>query len=300
MKLNSARSKLNPGDEDAWFPSALDRATSIFGQYRLLGQLGAGTTSSVYRATRGEDPTVLALKILTPAATQDDRWRRRFEREAFIMRRLQHQNLVAWLDFGELDGRCFIAMELVQGHSGRWLVDRRLQGAALARLGAQLANGLAAAHSQSLIHRDLKPENIVVTHDGIAKILDFGLARPVDPGYEGMPAHLAEVTGAGMVVGTARYMSPEQSRGEPLTPATDVFCLGLCLFELAAGRHPFASPFAQEVVDGIRTRPAPSLQRWRPDLPAAFAEVLAALLAKDSAARPSAEKTSERFRSLIH
>src|SRR6266550_643630 len=129
--------------------------------------MGAGATSSVYRATRGDDPTAIALKILTPAATQDDRWRRRFEREAFIMRRLQHPNIVGWLDFGELAGRRFIAMELVHGHSARSLVNR-LNGAALARLGAQIANGLAAAHAQGLIHRDLKPENIVVRQDGVA------------------------------------------------------------------------------------------------------------------------------------
>jgi len=277
-----------------------DKTPSTFGPYRLLAQIGEGANGRVYRATRGDDPTELALKILHPAATKDDRWRRRFEREAFIMRRLQHKNIVACFDFGELEGRCFIAMEFVHGHSGRWLVNKRLNGAALARLGAQIANGLAAAHAQGLIHRDLKPENIVVTQDGIAKILDFGLARPVDPDCHGMPAHLADVTGAGMFVGTARYMSPEQSRGEVLAPATDIFCLGLCLFELAAGRHPFASAFAQEVVAGIRDLPVPPLQRRRPDLPPALIDLIAALLAKDSAARPSAEEASKRFRSLAH
>jgi serine/threonine-protein kinase len=275
------------------------RSPSSFGAYRLLGKIGAGATSSVYRATRGEDPTELALKILTLAAMQDDRWRRRFEREAHIIRRLQHQNIISCLDFGEIDGRCFMAMELVRGHSARWLVDRQLNGAALARLGAQIANGLAAAHAKGLIHRDLKPENIIVTADGIAKILDFGLARPLDSDDHGMPEHLAELTGTGVVVGTARYMSPEQSRGEPLTAATDVFCLGLCLFEIAAGRHPFASPFAQEVIAGIRERRAPSIGRWRPDLPPALDEVIGALLSKDSAARPCAQEAAKGFRALI-
>jgi eukaryotic-like serine/threonine-protein kinase len=299
MNLNPPVARLNYAGEGVLFSSVFDPSFCTFGPYRLIGLLGAGATSSVYQATRGDEPKPLALKILTPEATQDDRWRRRFEREAFIMRRLQHQNLVAWQDFGELDGRCFIAMELIQGHAGRSLVNRRLKGVALAKLGAQLANGLAAAHAQGLIHRDLKPENIVVTRDGVAKILDFGLARPVAPADYAMPAHLVDVTGTGVVVGTARYMSPEQSRGELLTPATDLFCLGLCLFELAAGQHPFDSPFAQEVIAGICERPSPPLQRWRPDLPKALAEQLEELLAKQSAARPTAKEAAERFRSLV-
>lgn len=276
-----------------------DPPPSTFGPYRLLARIGMGSTGTVYRAARGDDSKPLALKILTPEATQDDQWRRRFEREAFIMRRLQHTNIVAWLDYGELDGRRFIAMELVQGHSGRSLVTRRLKGTALARLGAQLSNGLAAAHNQGLIHRDLKPENIVVTPDGVAKILDFGLARAIDPDDHGMPAHLADLTGTGVFVGTARYMSPEQSRGETLTPATDIFCLGLCLFELAAGQHPFASPFVQEVITGIRERPTPQLKRWRSDLPSAFTDLIALLLSKDAAARPSAETAAAQFRALV-
>jgi serine/threonine-protein kinase len=290
--LNVFRKEIPPAPGFVHLPSS-------FGAYQLLGKIGASATSSVYRATRGDDPTELALKILSFAAMQDEQWRRRFEREAHIMRRLQHQNLIRCLDFGEIDGRCFMAMELVQGHSARWLVNRQLNGAALARLGAQLANGLAAAHAKGLIHRDLKPENIIVTSDGIAKILDFGLARLLDSDEHGMPEHLAELTGTGVVVGTPRYMSPEQSRGEPLTAATDVFCLGLCLFEIAAGRHPFASPFTQEVIAGIRERPAPSIRRWRPDLPPALDETIGALLSKDSAARPCAEEAGEGFRELI-
>lgn len=276
-----------------------DSTSSSFGPYRLLALIGEGATSGVYRATRGDDPAVMALKILTPAATLDDRWRRRFEREAFVLRRLNHRNIVACLDFGEVEGRCFLVMELVHGHSARSLVNRRLGAQALARLGAQIASGLAVAHAQGLIHRDLKPENIVVTREGVAKILDFGLARPMVPDLHGLPAHLAEVTGAGTFVGTARYMSPEQTRGETLTGATDIFCLGICLFELAAGRHPFASPFAQEVMAAIRETPAPALQRWRPDLPSAFTELIAELLAKDPLARPSADALRQKFLALV-
>src|SRR5262249_3025091 len=146
-------------DQKSFF-RVFEQLPTTFGPYRLINRIGSGATSSVYRATRGAEPTAIALKILTPDAMQDDRWRRRFEREAFIMRRLRHENIAALLDFGELDGRHFIALELVEGYSARALVNRRLKVPTLARLGAQIANGLAAAHSQRLIHRDLKPENI--------------------------------------------------------------------------------------------------------------------------------------------
>src|SRR5215471_21449375 len=109
---------------------ALD-STKMFGPFRLLGRIGQGATGVVYRATRGDDPTVLALKILTAEAGRDETWRRRFEREALIMRRLQHPNIVSLLDYGEQDGCCFLAMEFVHGHSGRLLVDRRLAASAL-------------------------------------------------------------------------------------------------------------------------------------------------------------------------
>jgi len=211
---------------------------------------------------------------------------------------LQHPNIVAWLEFGEFEGRWFLAMELVQGRGGRSLVGGHPKAASLARLGAQIASGLSAAHAQGLIHRDLKPENFIATKEGIVKILDFGLARPIRPDAKEFPEHLANLTATGMVVGTPRYMSPEQVRGEPLTPATDLFCLGLCMFEIAAGRHPFASDFHREVMAGIRETGTPPLQRWRPDLPAALIGVIEGLLAKDPSERPSAEATFQRFKAM--
>src|SRR5262249_50057324 len=107
--------------------------------------------------------------------------------------------------------------------------------------------------------RDIKPENLMITSDGVVKILDLGLARPIDPESPGLPEHLCDLTTTNLIVGTPRYMSPEQARGEELTPATDMFCLGLCLFELAAGRHPFAANTAQEVLTAISQNPAPPL-----------------------------------------
>ena len=276
----------------------MEDSVTTFGPYRLLARLGKGATSELYRATRGSDNYEIALKILSPAATEDGEWLRRFEREAHVMRRLQHPNLVSWLDSGECEGRWFLAMELVHGRGGRALVGGHPKAASLARLGAQVASGLLAAHAQGLIHRDLKPENLIVTKDGIVKILDFGLARPTRPDARDFPEHLAHLTRTGMVLGTPRYMSPEQVRGEPLTPATDLFCLGLCLFEIATGRHPFASDFHREVMAGIVETPTPQLKRWRPDLTAALIGLVEELLVKDPSARSSADVTFQRFKSM--
>jgi serine/threonine-protein kinase len=259
-----------------------------FGPYRVLARLGRGATSDVYRARREGELGEVALKVLAPSLTGDREWLRRFQREALLLRPLRHPNIVALLDWGGHDGRWFLAMELVTGRPLRDWIGARARPGFLARVGAQLAAGLAAAHALGIVHRDLKPANVMVTDDGRVKILDFGLARPVSPDHPECPTTLHQVTVTGAVLGTPRYMSPEQSRGQPVGPASDLFCLGLCLFELATGAHPFASSFAQEVLAGIREKPAPDLARRRPDLPPALPTLVAALLAKAPEARPAA------------
>jgi serine/threonine-protein kinase len=271
---------------------------SFFGPYQLIAFLGSGATSKVYRANRPPDTTEIALKILAPSVTTADEWLRRFQREASVMRRLQHRNIVHFLDFGESDGMWYLAMELVNGSSLRSLVGQRLHQPALAKLGAQLASGLEAAHQLGLVHRDLKPENVLLTRDGIAKILDWGLARM----FGQLPARASDtendVTSVGMVVGPPRYMSPEQTLGETLTPASDVFSLGLCLFELAARRHPFSATSTIEVMAEIRDQAAPALDRWRPDLPPTFHQLIARMLDKNPPKRPSATEVYSTLRAL--
>src|SRR5215471_8705338 len=165
----------------------MEKLAPKFGPYLLLERLGSGTTSKVYRASRPPDPQELALKIFSPIASREDVWLKRFQREAHVMRRLQNRNVVACLDFGEQDKNWFIAMELVRGHSSRSLASGRAKAGFVVRFGAQVASGLAAAHSLGLIHRDIKPENLMVTSDGVVKILDLGLARPIDPESPGLP-----------------------------------------------------------------------------------------------------------------
>lgn len=279
-------------------PIGMKSFPSFFGPYQLMAFLGSGATSKVYRATRPPDSTEIALKILSSSVTNADEWLRRFQREASAMRRLQHRNIVHFLDFGEHDGAWYLAMELVNGSSLRSLVGQRLHQPALAKLGAQLASGLDAAHQLGLVHRDLKPENVLLTRDGIAKILDWGLARM----FTQHPARTSDtendVTSVGMVVGPPRYMSPEQTLGETLTPASDIFSLGLCLFELAARRHPFPATSTVEVMSEIRDHSAPALDRWRPDLSPAFHQLILRMLDKKPARRPSATEVYSVLRAL--
>jgi eukaryotic-like serine/threonine-protein kinase len=268
------------------------------GPYQLLARLGQGATSSVFRAQRGPDAPEVALKVLSPALTADPAWLRRFQREAHLLGQLRHPNTVALLDWGETDGRWFLALELVAGRPlGNWIGTRPTTGF-LAKVGAQLAAGLRAAHALGLVHRDLKPANIIVTADGLVKILDFGLARPVVSDDPEFPSSLHDLTVTGAVLGTPRYMSPEQSVGASLTSASDLFCLGLCLFELATGSHPFAAPFVQEVVAGIRDTPAPDLKRRRADLPPELCGLLTALLHKQPEQRPTAADVYARLSAL--
>lgn len=271
---------------------------SCVGPYRVRSRLASGATSDVYRARREGEDSEVALKVLTRSLTSDREWLRRFQREAHLLRQLRHPNTVALLDWGEHEGCWFIALELIQGRSLRDWVGGRPRTGFLARVGAQIAGGLAAAHALGLVHRDLKPANVMVTEDRRLKILDFGLARTVGTEHPGFPTTLHDVTRVGAIVGTPRYMSPEQSVGLPVGSASDLFCLGLCLYELACGAHPFPSPFAQEVVAAIREAPTPDLARRRPDLPAELVGVIADLLRKDPAQRPTASAVFDRLAAM--
>lgn len=273
---------------------------TTFGSYRILGRLGRGATSQVFRARHAEHEEDVALKILDPALIHDAEWLGRFRREAHLLQSLRHRNTVGCRDWGECEGRWFMALELIAGTPLRAWVGRRTSVRFVTRVGAQFAEGLAAAHALGLVHRDLKPENLMVTPDGLLKILDFGLARQTGAADPELPAELINLTAAGMIVGTPRYMSPEQSLGHVLTTASDVFGMGLCLFEFAAGRHAFASSFAREVVGGIREAPTPDLARWRPDLPKELVAWITRMLDKAPERRPAAEEVGRGFRAAAH
>lgn len=264
-----------------------DTGTQV-GAYRILGRLGAGAAGVVYRARDERTGTEVALKLLHSARTSDRKSIGRFRREVLAASALQHPNIVRVFESGESGEGPFLAMELLAGRTLRALIGTRPALAEIAAVATQLGRALAATHALGIAHRDLKPENLFVLPDGTVKVLDFGLARLTADESPLSALQTANLTTRGTVVGTVRYLSPEQGRAESLTVATDLFSAGLVLFEWAAGRHPFASDFPMEVLRGILDDPAPDLGRWRRDLPPGWPAFVGALLSKEPAARPAA------------
>lgn len=221
----------------------------VFGKYRLLGEIGRGGMGVVYRAVHPDLGTEVALKVLSSENAGEEE-RARFRREAQTAARLQHPNIVATHDFGEVEGRPYFTMMLVEGSTfSAVLGSDALNLYDKLKLLIQVCEAVAHAHDQGVIHRDLKPGNVLVTKDGRALVTDFGLARRVDS-----QSHLT-VTGA--IMGTPAYMAPEQARGDEVDRRADLYSLGAMLYELLAGRPPYLGPAAQVLVEILRSEPPP-------------------------------------------
>ena len=214
------------------------------GTYEIVAPLGAGGMGEVYRARDTRLGREVALKVLPAAVASDARRLARFEHEARTVASLNHPNIVTLFSVEDEDDTRFLIMELVEGQS---LLDHVAPGglpiARVVELGLALADALAAAHEQGVVHRDLKPANVMLTRDGRVKVLDFGLAKLVasDSGIDVTQdvTVASPLSSAGQVVGTVPYMAPEQVRGEAVDSRTDLFALGILLYELSAGRRPF-------------------------------------------------------------
>ena len=260
--------------------------TGRIGAYEVLSLIGRGGMGEVYLAHDTRLGRKVAVKLLRPGLTSNRDAVRRFEQEARAVSSLNHPNIVTIYEIGEMLERRFIAMELVEGQSLAGMAGRPADVATLTRIGAQLARALSVTHAAGLVHRDIKPENVVVRTDGYVKVLDFGLARlAVRP----------TVTSAGdtgtnpdLILGTPRYMSPEQARGRIATSASDVFSLGVVLYELATGTHPFESDSALGILHAITTEAARSPREVLPETPPLLDRLLMSMLAKTESERPTA------------
>jgi len=220
------------------------------GHYRVLEQIGAGGMGLVFRAHDERLERDVALKILPPGTLTDENARSRFRKEALTLSRLNHPNIETVFDFDTQDGVYFLVMELIPGVS---LDDKLAVGALpekeVVRLGMQLAEGLSAAHEQQVIHRDLKPGNLRLTPDGRLKILDFGVAKLIQPiAADAATESLSKTHGA---VGTLPYMAPEQLEGAPADVRSDIWSAGAVLYELATGKRPFPQSSAPMLTDAI-------------------------------------------------
>jgi TolB-like protein/tRNA A-37 threonylcarbamoyl transferase component Bud32 len=270
-------------------------------------KIGEGGMGIVYKAEDVELQREIALKVLRPEFVEDPERRARFLREARAAAKVSHPNIATIHEVGEAEGETFIAMELVEGDSVREL----LRGGAfsLARtlsLALQITGGLEAAHRRQVIHRDLKPENIVVDAEGRAKILDFGLARLIElqePEVEDRDSADETVSGfltrEGRILGTVAYMSPEQARGLPVDARSDLFSLGITIYEMATGRAPFHGETPSDTLASILREDPPPLTDVHPEIPAELARIVAKCLAKRPDDRyPSAHELQGDLRRL--
>lgn len=259
---------------------------SRLGPYQILGAVGAGGMGEVYTARDTRLDRQVAIKVLPPAAVADDRARARLLREARLASHLNHPHVCTIYDVGEDHGVSYIAMELVEGQTlAACVAAGPLQAAEVLRFGRQLAEALAHAHSRGVIHRDFKSANIVITPERRAKVLDFGLARRVTVATA-VPAmatmSTVSQTAPGVVAGTPAYMAPEQLQGATPDARSDIWALGVVLYEMAAGRRPFAGQTLFTLSAAILHEPLPPLPSV---VPRAFAATIERCLAKAPAER---------------
>ena len=240
----------------------------------------------VYRAVDTKLGRPVAIKVLPPETTADADRHRRFVREAQSASALNHPNIVTIYEIGEDAGTTYIAMELVDGTPlDRLLAEGPLPVARALDYAIQIASALQSAHQHGIVHRDIKPANIVITRDGRAKVLDFGLAKLIDRAPTEATITGVAMTEPGVVMGTAAYMSPEQAEGRQVTARSDIFSFGAVLYEMLAGRRPFTGDTHLSLITSLlRDQPSP-LRASRPDAPSELDVIVARALAKDPATR---------------
>jgi len=254
------------------------------GAYRVEGLLATGGMGEVYRGHDERLGRDVAIKIVAEGLASEDKELLRFEREARTLASLSHPNILNIFDFGEHDGVRYAVMELLRGENLRdRMAKRALPWRTATAVAVAVARGLAAAHAAGIVHRDLKPENVFLLADGGVKVLDFGLAHRDPPPGEGKPPAAEET-----LVGTALYMSPEQICGEPTDPRTDIFGLGVLLYEMLTGARPFGRLTVGETMSATLYADAPPMKAFGASVPPALERVVRRCLEKDRGERVQA------------
>src|SRR5437762_8740999 len=276
-----------------------------FGHYKISKRIGSGGMGEVYLATDVTAGRKAALKLLPFRFTGDAERLKRFQQEAHAVVALNHPNILTIYEIGQDHSTHYIASELIEGETLRQRLARGpMQLSEAVDIAIQVASALAAAHEAGIIHRDIKPENIMLRPDGYVKVLDFGIAKlaeesePAALTKEEAPLLLIE-TSAGQLLGTARYMSPEQARGLPVDERTDIWSLGVVLYEMVAGCTPFRGGTPTDVINSILTAAPSTLTGFRPDVSADLQQIVAKALRKDRQERyGSVDEMAEALKDL--
>ncbi len=269
----------------------------IVSHYRILEKLGEGGMGVVYKAEDTKLKRVVALKFLPPELTRDAEAKQRFLHEARAAAALNHVNIVTVHEINEYEDRTYIAMEFAEGQTLKTMIDEAAQSATplpvetAITIAIQIAEGLSAAHEKGIVHRDLKPVNVHVTKNNIVKILDFGIAKQA--------GGQTKLTKTGTTVGTTAYMSPEQTMGRDVDQRSDIWSLGVILYEMVSGRVPFAGDYEQAVIYSILNEEPRPIDELKAGYPVELASIISKALTKDPAKRfPSARAMEDSLRDL--
>jgi serine/threonine-protein kinase len=283
-------------------PESIRPGEVLASRFRIIRLLGRGGMGEVYEADDLELGGRIALKTLRPEIARNEQFLQRFKREVNLARQITHPNICRVFDVGFDGGQAFLTMELLRGRS---LAERIRQGPPLSRseirrYAKEILEAVAAAHSRRITHRDLKPGNITITEDGSVKIVDFGLAKslqPLEVNSVEDTAVMAQETRAGVVLGTPGYMSPEQALGRPVDERSDLFSVGAVLYEMVTGRRPFGSGHQNEIIARLVTEQPEPARQINPDLDPALEFVIDRCLEKDRNKRfASAEEALQALR----
>jgi predicted ATPase len=274
------------------------RVGSTIGSYQITARIGSGGMGDVYRARDGKLKREVAIKSLPDSFARDPKRIGRFQQEAEVLASLNHPNIAAIYDLLEAEGSMYLVLELVEGET---LADRLKRGPMTVEealhLSSQIAAALEAAHELGIVHRDLKPANIKISDRGTVKLLDFGIAKR-DTSLDA-EVTAGGLTGAGEILGTAAYMSPEQVRSEQVSSSSDQFSLGIIMFEMLTGRHPFTGDSIMEVLASILRDKPPALEELRLAIPSPVQWIIDRCLAKRSADRYASTRDLARDLAML-